>query len=187
MLEDSTGKKAKSAHSFLPFYNNPVIKNASSLIFAARMGPYKAHWITSPGLGGGRYACNSSDPDCHGHHSAPTWQRPDMAPLLFNVEFDPSEMLPIASPPKTVLAELASQKKAYEAALQPRAIDARFGFEWALCCGVGCEDPRGQRGAKIPCDKCQCKNVPLPQPTPSNIDTARLKPDDDRLDSASGR
>ena len=31
----------KSKHTFLPFYNNPAIANASTTIFAARYGPFK--------------------------------------------------------------------------------------------------------------------------------------------------
>eukprot|EP00729_Bicosta_minor_P015940 gene15940-20237_t len=41
-----------SKHTFLPFYNEPQIANASTRIFAARMQyegvAYKLHWITSP-------------------------------------------------------------------------------------------------------------------------------------------
>ena len=48
--QDNTGK-AKSAHTFLPFYNEPYIVDGAKKIYAARMGPYKAHWVTSPGLG----------------------------------------------------------------------------------------------------------------------------------------
>ena len=33
--------QGRSAHKFLPFYNNPAIANASSKIFAARIGAYK--------------------------------------------------------------------------------------------------------------------------------------------------
>ena len=58
-------------------------------------------------------------------------------------------------PPADLLAQLAREKSAYEAALKPRAIDPRFGFEWAICCGIGCA---------APCDKCQCANTSLPQP-----------------------
>lgn len=87
------------------------------------------------------------------HHAAPSWVHE--RPLVFNVEFDPSETLPITNLPDVIYEQLASQKKAYEATLKPTAIDPRFGFEWALCCGVGCE---------APCDKCQCTNVPLPPP-----------------------
>ena len=32
----------QSKHTFLPFYNNPAIANASTTIFAARYGPFKA-------------------------------------------------------------------------------------------------------------------------------------------------
>ena len=92
------------------------------------------------------------------HHAAPSWVRLD-GPVIFNVEFDPSETLPIAKAevPAEVYEQFGKEKSAYEAALTPTAIDPRFGFEWALCCGVGC---------KAPCDKCQCTNVPLPQPKP---------------------
>lgn len=49
---------------------------------------------------------------------------------VFNVEFDPSETLPITTVPNEVLQQLAQAKAAYEAALTPTAIDPRFGFEW---------------------------------------------------------
>jgi hypothetical protein len=114
---------------------------------------YKAHWRTSPGLGGGRYACNSTtDPYCH--HSADVWDHGEQ-PIVFDIEADPSETLPLAVVPPKLLADLRREKARYEAALQPQAIDPRFGFQWALCCGVGCE---------APCDHCTCTNAPLPQP-----------------------
>ena len=49
--------------TYLPEYRRYIV-NASTEIFAARYGPYKAHWITSPGLGGGRYPTpgNQHDP-----------------------------------------------------------------------------------------------------------------------------
>ena len=47
-----------------------------------------------------------------------------------------------------------AMKAAYEKQLQPTAIDTRFGFQWALCCGVGC---------KAPCDACHC-TAPAPLP-----------------------
>ncbi len=61
--------------------------------------------------------------------------------------------------PATLLADLAAAKAAYEAGLQPRSIDMRFGFEWALCCGVGCV---------APCANCTCSNVSLPLPPPQS-------------------
>jgi hypothetical protein len=97
---------------------------------------------------------NSSALPNGSHHAAPSWVRTD-GPVVFNVEFDPSESLPIADLPDEVYKQLEMEKRAYEATLAPTAIDPRFGFEWALCCGVGCQ---------APCDKCQCTNVPLPQP-----------------------
>ena len=108
----------------------------------------QVHWLTSPGLGGGRY-------DHHIHSALPDgFIRAHNPPLVFNVEHDPSEMLPVALSNVT-LAHFERLKSDYEAQLKPTAIDPRFGFQWALCCGVGCT---------APCDKCQCKNKPLPQP-----------------------
>ena len=41
----------KSAHTFLPFYNEPVYSNASTEIFAARFGRYKAVRMSLGGVG----------------------------------------------------------------------------------------------------------------------------------------
>jgi arylsulfatase A-like enzyme len=143
---------AKSAHAFLPFYNQPNISEPATQIFAARMGRYKVHWLTSPGLGGGRYATHAP------HDRAPPNEvRAWDPPLIFDVEADPSEMLPLASAdlPHNLLSALAAAKASYESRLAPRAIDPAFGFQWALCCGVGCS---------APCKTCSCRDVPLPQP-----------------------
>ena len=108
----------------------------------------------------GRYPTlgNQHDPES-GRKFAPLWRR--ATPLIFNVEFDPSETLPIENPPRDLLAALAKEKAEYEARLTiPVPIDPRFGFEWALCCGVGCV---------APCEKCQCKNAPLPPPPPPSL------------------
>eukprot|EP00054_Salpingoeca_dolichothecata_P012819 m.71181 g.71181 ORF g.71181 m.71181 type:complete len:554 (+) comp20142_c0_seq1:29-1690(+) len=67
--------KGPSNHEVLFFYGgagNPG---------AARMGPWKAHWATAPGLGG----CHL--PDCKHKTYDP--------PLLFNVDQDPSESFPL--------------------------------------------------------------------------------------------
>jgi hypothetical protein len=147
ILVDNTGTAA-SAHAFLPFYNNPNISLPAAEIFAARMGKYKAHWITSPGLGGGRYPTSAE----HDRMPAGALRKFD-PPLVFDIEADPSEMLPLAAPPAALLAALAVAKAEYEAALTPVAINPAYGYEWALCCGVGCV---------APCDKCSCRNAPLP-------------------------
>ena len=74
-----------SKHDFLPFYNG-YYGNVSKEIYAARAGRYKAHWITAPGLGGGRWPTDA--------HAAPETMRHD-PPLIFDVEADPAETFPL--------------------------------------------------------------------------------------------
>ena len=38
---------------------------------------------------------------------------------------------------RELLAAAEQYKAEYEAGLTPTSIDMRFGYEWALCCGVG--------------------------------------------------
>ena len=132
---------APSRHAFLPLYNEPAYANASRRIFAARCGPYKAHWITSPGLGGGIMPYRSPAPEAT-----------HPVPIVYDVRADPAEAFPLAPPPDGLLEALEAHKQEAERALAPRAIDARWGYEFALCCGVGCTPP---------C-RCRCKDVPLP-------------------------
>ena len=137
------GTSAPTRHAFLALYNEPVIANASTRIFAARMGALKAHWITSPGLA----------PSDAGWTPAAEEAEHD-PPLVFNVDADPAEAFPIAAedlPPGT-LDNFASAKAAYEAGLAPTAIDPAWGYEWALCCGYGCE--------MDDCE-CACENLPI--------------------------
>jgi len=140
------GTSPPSRHSFLPFYNEPAYGNASHRIFAARYGKYKAHWITSPGLGGGMLPYASPVPEAD--HS--------IRPLVYDVEADPAEAFPLpdAALPATLLDDLRAAKSAYEGDLTPTAIDAAWGYEYAICCGIGCAPP---------CT-CDCKGVPLPIP-----------------------
>lgn len=130
-------------HAFLPLYNNPVYGNASRHIFAARAGRYKAHWITSPGLT--PQSARSPSPSLV--HATP---------IIFDVEADPAEAFPLADAemPPTLRAQLAKAKAAAEHGLKPTSISAEWGYEHALCCGVGCSPP---------CH-CHCKDVPLPRP-----------------------
>ena len=104
--------------------------------------------ITRLGLGGGIYP-NVLRPSNETYHDPP---------LIFAIDSDPSEAYPLTrgGAVRPMVQQAEQLKAAYEAGLVPRAIDARFGFEWALCCGVGC---------KAPCDQCQCSgHVPLPIP-----------------------
>lgn len=54
----------KSAHNFLPFYNEPVYSNASKEIFAARFGRYKAVRIPLDHP----YCCFHCQGSCHNCH-----------------------------------------------------------------------------------------------------------------------
>ena len=146
----SQAGNVRSKHNFLPFYNG-YFGNVSTEIYAARAyRRYKAHWITSPGLGGGRWPTDA--------HSAPELLRHD-PPLIFDVEADPSENFPLTPEqlPPGLLARLAADKAAADKTMVLRSIDMRFGFEWALCCGVGCSERNGT------CS-CRCSNEPLPLP-----------------------
>ena len=137
------GTSAPTRHAFLPLYNEPVIANASTRIFAARMGSLKAHWITSPGLA----------PSDAGWTPAAEELEHD-PPLVFDVDADPAEAFPVAADdlPPGALDAFASAKAAYEAQLAPTAIDPAWGYEWALCCGYGCE--------MDDCE-CECENLPI--------------------------
>ena len=96
------GADPPTRHAFLPFYNEPSYGNASHRIFAARYGRYKAHWITSPGLGGGLLP-----------YTSPTLEATHSPPLVFDVEADPEEAFPLppASLPPVLLAELAKPRR----------------------------------------------------------------------------
>lgn len=68
---------------------------------AARIGPYKAHFVTGPGLGGcGCVAGIKLETDkCH-RPAAPAgcpFVSYDVAPLIFQIEHDPSEAHPLVS------------------------------------------------------------------------------------------
>ena len=136
----SASGSAPPRHAFLPLWNEPAYANASHRIFAGRLGRFKAHWVTSPGL-----QANAREGVV-----PPEWTH--SPPLVFDVEADPAEQYPLTSPPPALLAELAAAKADAEAHLTPTSIPLDWGYEHALCCGVGCTPP---------CH-CHCTDVPLP-------------------------
>lgn len=149
--KDASGvliKGDRSQHTFLPFYNNPAYANASRNIFAARFGRYKVHFITSPGLGNGRWPWHGPSPV--------SFHDP---PLVYDIDSDPSEGFQISPEhlPAGFIEEVLLAKRNYEAHLKPTHIDPGFGFEYALCCGVGCSQTNNT------CH-CICGNVTLPSP-----------------------
>lgn len=94
----------KSKHDFL-FHYGGCAKNGAPA--TCRHGPWKAHWCTGPGLGG----CAN----------CPRIQYSDSAPLLFNVEVDPSESTPVnadlnseaAAAMKRIVSALAMEKATF--------------------------------------------------------------------------
>lgn len=83
LLENNSkegNKGGKSRHDFLFFYGTCNVDTPYWSVSGVRHGKYKAHWCTAPGIG-------SND---HGRKT-----RMYDPPLLFNVEDDPSESLPI--------------------------------------------------------------------------------------------
>jgi hypothetical protein len=79
--------EGKSKHEVLFFYNGQGGPRA------ARMGCWKAHWQTSPGMGGcviGGGIKNASGAEIR----CPSYTYPEEAPLLFNLCIDPSEGTP---------------------------------------------------------------------------------------------
>lgn len=78
----------KSKHVVLFFYGGASPDGGGP--GAARMGPWKAYWATGPGLGGCKWA------------TCVKRQYPTNAPLLFNVNIDPSEGQPLANGNSTI-------------------------------------------------------------------------------------
>jgi len=76
----------KSKHDVLFFYGGGGVKQGPS---AARMGCWKAHWGTAPGMGGCQIGAGVKT-------NCPTVSYDAEDPLLFNVCIDPSEGIPLA-------------------------------------------------------------------------------------------
>merc|ERR1719247_1937578 len=79
----------KSKHDVLFFYGGARTETHGGPS-AARMGCWKAHWGTGPGLGGCKIGAGVKDTQC------PSFQYPVEKPLLFNICVDPSEGIPLA-------------------------------------------------------------------------------------------
>ncbi len=79
-------ERGRSRHEFLFFYGGAAGRSRPS---AARWGPYKAHWATGPGIGG----CTHPPLEPAG---CPRIFYEPSAPLVFNVDEDPSEEHPLA-------------------------------------------------------------------------------------------
>ena len=102
VLFDEAG--GKSQHEVLFFYGGakcPGWKGPS----AARMGAFKAHFATGPGLSG----CAGCDPVCY--CDDPTGDGGTCSPLIFNVLEDPSEAYPLTDPEVTAKFVAALQEE----------------------------------------------------------------------------
>jgi hypothetical protein len=69
-------------------------------LMAARLGPWKAHFLTQPGYG-------QPQPETHD------------PPLLYNLEVDPGESYNVAAKHPEVLAEIKALVEKHRAGLQP--------------------------------------------------------------------
>lgn len=84
-----TQDTGKSAHDILFFYggHGSTYDHGVAYPYAARLGRFKAHWRTGPGLGG----CKPSPAAPIGCPSVVY----SAGPLLFDVDQDPSEQFPL--------------------------------------------------------------------------------------------
>lgn len=90
-----------------------------SVLYAARWGPYKAHFFTRPGFG---------------------WAKPTAhdPPLLFNVNHDPAEANPLnttLTPYDDIVSYIATTAQSYSSAM-PRGVSQYEDLDWSLvpCC-----------------------------------------------------
>jgi arylsulfatase A len=122
--------------TLLPFWNGLEYGKVGTDVYAGRWNQYKFHWITSTGLISGSHTLNHTvvhDP-----------------PLVFDVEQDPSEAYPLSEKsgelPAGLIDRVNRARKAHVDSFTTRAIDPRFGMQWALCCdratNCTCDTPR---------------------------------------------
>lgn len=140
----------KSDHEFLFFYKQPDVPSA------VRYGKWKAHFTTSPGIGGCQpsHACKSVT-----YYPPKDPKKNATLPLLFNVDADPSEEYPInpkGSQPADGTPE-AEALKAIVAAYESEVASfvARQPMQSTTC------GPSGQYG--VCCDRsknCDCDGPP---------------------------
>ncbi|CAE7284564.1 Arsa [Symbiodinium sp. KB8] len=128
-----------------------------NVVYAARYGPFKAEFFTRAGFG----------------WDAPTAHEPA---LLYNVETDPAEALPLnttAAPYDAMVAFITNQAKAYAAQMLPQARPSRYlAMDWGLvpCCHKPYNATRakefwaeGEYGLSI-YEECVCSDA-LTRPT----------------------
>ena len=128
-----------------------------NVVYAARYGPFKAEFFTRAGFG----------------WDAPTAHEPA---LLYNVETDPAEALPLnttAAPYDAMVAFITNQAKAYAAHMLPQARPSRYlAMDWGLvpCCHKPYNATRakefwaeGEYGLSI-YEECVCSDA-LTRPT----------------------
>ena len=108
----------------LPFWNGLEYGKVGTHVYAGRWNQYKFHWITSTGLISGSHVLNQT-----------TVHDP---PLVFDVEQDPSEAYPLSEEsgelPSGLINRVSEARQAHMNSFKIKAIDPRFGMQWALCC-----------------------------------------------------
>lgn len=129
----------KSKHEFLFHYG---ACSPHGYPATCRHGKWKAHWCTGAGLGG----------------PGATLYYPDDAPLLFNVETDPSESTPV-NPEEDPECAAAMQRIVSALAMEK----ATFVHQQNVPLPIGAGEGRGQLG--VCCDRsksCDCDGSPFP-------------------------
>jgi len=99
--------------------NDYLFHYSGNQVHAVTHGPYKAHFITAPGLGG-----------CDGCKTI-TWN----PPLFFNIQTDPSEAYPLTGAQYNgIIANITSARKSWESTFVWGQIEQGAGAEYAICC-----------------------------------------------------
>lgn len=139
ILLDTAGK---SKHDFLFFYGTCHDAHYWT-VSAVRHGKYKAHWCTAPGLG---------------QHGQNLTRRYD-PPLLFNVEEDPSESIPLNEPNKT--PQNPKDLEALNRILKAHAMEVAT-FEYGQIVPIPDGPGEGPNQYGLCCDRakgCNCTTV----------------------------
>ena len=139
-------ENGKSDHDFLFLYGTCYGQKPQRTIKAVRHGPYKAHFCTSPGLGG-----NMSNATIYSKY-----------PLVFDVEQDPSEAYPVCTGDKLPSND-AQATRAIERIMRAYAME-KATFEYGHIPPVPPAPDEGPNRYGLCCNRatnCSCETLSL--------------------------